>query len=60
MLDVNPIDTIAEVKERIHRKEDIPVAKQQLTFNGHPLRDDFTLWDSDVQWGAVVDLSILR
>jgi len=49
-LDVQPDDTIDDIKERVEDKADIPKDQQRLTFNGKPLDDPTsTLRDYDIK-----------
>jgi hypothetical protein len=58
---VNPTDTIEDIKEQVADKENIPVAGQQLTFNGEPLDDDRkTLEDVGINHGDTLPLKTMR
>ena len=55
-LDVQPDNTIEEVKSRIQSKEGISSAEQRLYFDGKCLRDDRTLASYNIQNGSTVQL----
>ena len=55
-LDVQPDNTIEEVKSRIQSKEGILSAEQRLYFDGKCLRDDRTLASYNIQNGSTVQL----
>jgi hypothetical protein len=59
ILDVNPTDTIDDVKEKIFDKTGIPKKNQRLNFNKQPLLekdDDKTLNDCGINHGDMIDL----
>ena len=55
-LDVQPDNTIEEVKSRIQSKEGISSAEQRLYFDGKCLRDDRTLASYNIHNGSTVQL----
>ena len=58
-LDVQPNNTIEEVKSKIQSKEGISLAEQRLYYDGKHLRDDRTLTSCKVEHGSSVEL-VLR
>lgn len=59
-LDVQPNNTIEEVKSTIQDKEGIPVNQQRLIFKGERLEGGRTLSDYNVQNGSSVYLVLQR
>ena len=57
-LDVQPNDTIKEVKSKIESNEGISSAEQWLYYDGRHLRDDQTLTSCKVEQGSSVELFI--
>ena len=53
---VEPSDTILEVKYKIEDKEGIPTGQQRLIIPGQELEDDHTVSDYDIQNDSTVYL----
>lgn len=57
-LEVDPYDTIQDVKCKIHAQEGISPHQQQLVFGGKQLEDDKTLSDYCIQRESALHLII--
>ena len=59
-LEVDPEDTIPEIKDRVEEKLGIPPKDQRPTFDGKPLPDNSTLDDNNIRHGDVIDLQPMK
>jgi ubiquitin C len=59
-LDVEPDDTIPDIKKQVEDKLGIPVDEQRPVFNDEPLPDNSTLDDNGIGDGDVIDLEPMQ
>ncbi|KAI3866174.1 hypothetical protein MKX03_008778 [Papaver bracteatum] len=55
-IDIEPIDTIDRIKERVEEKEGIPPVQQRLIYAGKQLADDKTAKEYNIEGGSVLHL----
>ena len=48
-LDVNPTDTVDQMKAQVQEKEGIPPDQQRLVFKSKPLEENLTLSEYDIK-----------
>ncbi|KAG2323710.1 hypothetical protein Bca52824_006438 [Brassica carinata] len=54
--EIDPMDTIARIKEKIEEIEGIPPLQQRIIYTGKQLADDQTAKHYNVQGGSVLHL----
>ena len=59
-LEVEPFDTIEDVKAKVQDKEGIPPDQQRLSFEEMPLEDDKTLADYKIPTGSTLNLDPMQ
>jgi ribosome-associated protein YbcJ (S4-like RNA binding protein) len=59
-LNVNPEDTIPDIKKQVEKKLGIPTEEQRPVFNDEPLPDNSTLEDNGICHGDVIDLEPMQ
>ena len=55
-IDVNPHETVAELKQKIYEARGYPVDMQVLVFNGTAMHDDVRLVDFDISEDSTLTL----
>jgi len=55
-IDIEPLDKVERIKERVEEKEGIPPPQQRLIFSGKQMNDEKTAADYKVQGGSVLHL----
>ncbi|CAG9834533.1 unnamed protein product [Diabrotica balteata] len=58
MLDVEPLDKILTIKEKLEEKEGIPPSQQRLVFQGKQLKDDKTVSSYKLKGGTILHLVV--
>jgi len=59
IIEVEPSDTIAYVKNKIHYKKVVPVDRQQLFFHGELLHDISIISECNIQMDSTIDLVVI-
>ncbi|XP_057750049.1 ubiquitin domain-containing protein 7SL RNA1-like [Arachis stenosperma] len=57
-IEIGYFDSVLEIKEKVHKYQGIPVAKQTLFFNGHILQDDGDVWKYDILNNSHIQLVV--
>lgn len=57
-VDVEPIDTIWTVKERLEEQEGIPPEQQRLVYQGKQLKNDRTVQSYNIKGGSVLHVLV--
>ncbi|RYP42754.1 hypothetical protein DL768_010246 [Monosporascus sp. mg162] len=55
-LDIEPTDTVSEIKEKVEEKEGIPPVQQRLIYGGKQMVDDKTAENYNLEGGATLHL----
>jgi len=55
-IDIEPIDSVMRIKERVEEKEGIPPVQQRLIFAGKQMNDEKTARDYNIEGGSVLHL----
>ena len=58
VLEVDPLETIKSLKQKIFDKEGVPVNEQRLNHVGKELQDDLTVADYNIQRESGLDMSL--
>lgn len=56
-LDIEPTDTIEQIKQRVEEREGIPPSQQRLIFGGKQMHDQKTAKDYGVEAGNILHVS---
>ncbi|MED6143636.1 hypothetical protein PIB30_007940 [Stylosanthes scabra] len=57
-IEIGYFDSVLEIKEKVHKYQGIPVAKQTLFFNGHVLQDDGDVWKCEILNNSHIQLVV--